>query len=329
METVVGTTIALAVGFLLDLLLGDPNGWYHPVITIGKLIAKTERFLRSRIPKTPAGELFGGVCLAVFVPFLSAGAAWVLILAGRWIHPLLGIGIESVLCYYILATKSLKTESMKVAHALQREGLAAGRTAVSMIVGRDTQSLDSAGVVKAAVETVAENASDGVIAPMLYMAIGGPALGIFYKAINTMDSMVGYRNEKYLYFGQAAARLDDVANFIPARICACLMVAGACLGGFSGRNAWRTFRRDRRNHKSPNSAQTESVMAGALGVQLAGDAWYFGKKQNKPTIGDDLRPITAEDIAKANQLLYRTAVLGLGLCLALRGVALWGLLLWR
>lgn len=330
METVVGTTIALAVGFLLDLLLGDPNGWYHPVITIGKLIARTEGFLRRRLPKTQAGELLGGVCLAVFVPFLSAGTAWALILIGRRIHPLLGIGIESVLCYYILATKSLKTESMKVARALQEEGLAAGRTAVSMIVGRDTQLLDQAGVVKATVETVAENASDGVIAPMFYMAIGGPALGIFYKAVNTMDSMVGYRNEKYLYFGRAAARLDDAVNFVPARVCACLMAAGACLGGFSGRDAWRIYRRDRRNHKSPNSAQTESVMAGALGVQLAGDAWYFGKKQHKPTIGDDLRPIAAEDIAKANRLLYRTAFLGMGLFLAVRCAILAGMLLsWR
>ena len=306
--------ICLLLGVLLDLLIGDPRSLPHPVRGIGWLIAHLEAPLRRLFPLTPAGERWAGRLLVLLVTTLPTALTALALAVTYWACAPLSYALGVLLTSQCLALTSLRQESMKVHAALTTGDLPAARAAVSMIVGRDTEQLDEEGVAKAAVETVAENASDGVIAPMLYMAIGGPALGIFYKAINTMDSMVGYRNEKYLYFGRAAARLDDVANFIPARICACLMAVGACLGGFSGRNAWRMFRRDRRNHKSPNSAQTESVMAGALGVQLAGDAWYFGKKQNKPTIGDDLRPITAEDIAKANQLLYRTAVLGLGLC---------------
>ena len=325
MNGVIGTTIALGLGFLLDLLLGDPHGWWHPIVSIGHLIGKTEKILRRICKKTPGGELLGGVLLVLVVVSVSTAVPLAVVLICDRIHPFCGILAKTVMCYYILATKSLKTESMKVAYALEQEGLGAGRKAVSMIVGRDTGGLDEAGVVKAAVETVAENASDGVVAPMLYMAIGGPVLGFFYKAVNTMDSMVGYRNETYLYFGRAAAKLDDIVNYFPARICAGLMIVGAALGGFSPNNALRIYRRDCRNHDSPNSAQTEAAMAGALQVQLAGDAWYFGEKHQKPFIGDDLRPIEIGDIRKANRLLYRTALLGLLLFLALRTavLALW------
>lgn len=203
---------------------------------------------------------------------------------------------------------------MKVYRCLKYQTLEEARKAVSMIVGRDTQSLTETGVTKAAVETVAESTSDGIIAPMFYMAIGGVPLMFLYKAINTMDSMLGYKNEKYLYFGRCAAKLDDAANFIPARISGCLMVAAAFLCGLDGKNAWKMFRRDRRNHASPNSAHTESAMAGALNVQLAGDAWYFGKLYKKPFIGDDIRPIECEDICRADRLMYGTAILGAAVC---------------
>lgn len=223
----------------------------------------------------------------------------------------IGIIIESFWCYQILATKSLKVESDRVYTALKEEGLEAGRKAVSMIVGRDTQNLTEEGVTKAAVETVAENTSDGIIAPLCYMLIGGAVLGFAYKAVNTMDSMVGYKNEKYQYFGTAAAKLDDIVNYIPARISAVLMILAAYMTGMDGKNAARIFKRDRYNHKSPNSAQTEAVMAGALDVQLAGDAWYFGTLHKKPTIGDPVRKIEIEDIRRSHVLLYATAILAL------------------
>lgn len=183
-----------------------------------------------------------------------------------------------------------------------------------MIVGRDTQSLDETGVTKAAVETVAENASDGVIAPMLYILLGGGVLGAVYKAINTMDSMLGYKNERYLYWGRAAAKLDDVVNYLPARLTGLLLVVAASLQGLDGKNSWRIFCRDRYNHASPNAAHGEAACAGALHVQLAGDAWYFGQLYKKPLIGDADRPIEPEDIQRANQLLYGAGWLMLAAC---------------
>ena len=229
---------------------------------------------------------------------------------------------EGFMCYQILAVKSLKTESDKVYRALKEEGIEAGRNAVSMIVGRDTDSLDEVGVTKAAVETVAENTSDGVIAPLFYMMIGGAVLGFAYKAINTMDSMIGYKNEKYQYFGTAAARLDDAANYIPARLSAWLMIGAAGILGLDWRNAIRIYQRDRHNHKSPNAAQTESVMAGALDIRLAGNAWYFGKLYEKPSIGDAIRAVEPEDIRRSHKLLYGTAVLAAGVFLTAKVVIL-------
>lgn len=230
----------------------------------------------------------------------------------------LGLALESFWCYQIFATKSLKVESDRVYVALKDKGVEAGRKAVSMIVGRDTQNLTEEGVTKAAVETVAENTSDGVIAPLFYMLIGGAVLGFTYKAINTMDSMVGYKNEKYQYFGTAAAKLDDIANYIPARISAVLMILAAYITGMDGKNAAKIFKRDRYNHKSPNSAQTEAVMAGALDVQLAGDAWYFGVLHKKPAIGDQVRKIELEDIRRSHTLLYAASVLALVIGLLLK-----------
>ena len=312
--------IALFGGFLLDLLVGDPHWMPHPIRLIGSVIAKCSKWNRAELKK---GEQFWrGMAMTILVVCLTAVVAAAILVAGYWLHPLAGCIIEGIMTYQILATKCLKVESMKVYKALKKDDLEGARYAVSMIVGRDTQVLDATGVAKAAVETVAENTSDGVIAPLIYLAIGGPILGFMYKAINTMDSMVGYKNDKYMYFGRCAAKLDDVVNYIPARISALLMIAVSFLPGkaYDGKGAWRIWRRDRRKHASPNSAQTEAVCAGSLGVQLAGDASYFGKIVKKPTIGDAHRPVEYEDIKRANGLLYRTAILCE--CLALIGL-LW------
>lgn len=299
--------MALLLGVFLDLLIGDPHCFYHPIRLVGNLISVTEKGLRAVFPKTGQGEKTAGVFLSVIVCSVTAGAvAAVLYLAGK-IHPYLHLAVMALFCYWMLAAKSLKDESMKVYRELKKEDLKAARRAVSMIVGRDTDQLTAEGVTKAAVETVAENASDGVMAPLLYLAVGGPVLGAFYKAVNTMDSMVGYKNEKYLYFGRFAAKVDDVLNYIPARLSALFMVAAAGLTGLSAKNAWKIFKRDRYNHASPNSAQTEAAMAGALGVQLAGDAWYFGTLYKKKTIGDALRPVECEDIRRANRLMHASA----------------------
>lgn len=315
--------IAFVCGFVLDLVFGDPHALPHPIRLIGTLIAGLEKKLLKLQMRDEKKEFYKGILLVVLVLFSTGAVAALVLVVAYWLHPVAGIVIESVMTYQILATKCLKDESMKVYQSLNEQGLEAGRAAVSMIVGRDTNVLDETGVVKAAVETVAENTSDGVIAPMLYTALGGPVLGFVYKAVNTMDSMVGYKNDKYLYFGRAAAKLDDVVNFIPARISAYLMIAAAYIGGkaFDGKQAYRIYKRDRRNHASPNSAQTESVCAGALGIQLAGDASYFGKVVKKPYIGDAHRAVEREDIVRVNRLMYVTAVICEVLCLVIMFVS--------
>ncbi|MDO5406948.1 MAG: adenosylcobinamide-phosphate synthase CbiB [Eubacteriales bacterium] len=303
---------AACIGFILDFIIGDPEGWWHPVRGIGWLIGRLEPVLRRWFPGTREGELAAGGVLVLLVTGITTGAAAALILAAGLLHPWVRFGLMSVMCGQILAARSLKTESMKVYRVLKTGDLEAARRAVSMIVGRDTKALTAAGVTKAAVETVAENASDGVVAPLVWMLIAGPAGGFFYKAVNTMDSMVGYRNEQYLYFGRAAARLDDLVNWLPARITGLLFVAAAwLLPGFDGQGAWRIWRRDHRCHKSPNSAHGEAACAGALKVQLAGDAYYFGVLHRKPTIGDDIRPVEPEDIVRANRLMYLASVMAL------------------
>ncbi len=314
--------IAFLMGFLLDQLFGDPYFLPHPIRLIGKLIAGTEQRLRRKMPENETAknrkELRRGTAMVLIV---LAGVVLVvsfLLLAAYWLHPYVGMAIESVMTYQILAVKCMKTESMKVCQYLKNGSLEQARDAVSMIVGRDTECLDTEGVIKAAIETVAENTSDGVIAPMLYLAAGGPILGFFYKAVNTMDSMVGYQNEKYLYFGRAAAKLDDFVNFLPARISALLMIAAAFLSGsdFSGKGAWEIYKRDRRKHKSPNAGQTEAVCAGALSIRLSGDASYFGRIVKKPYIGEALRKAECEDIKRANHLMYVTTWLCEILCLS-------------
>lgn len=313
-------TSAFLIGFLMDMAFGDPYWLPHPIRLIGNLISILEKsLLRNRKGKSEAWQRRQGAWLVGITLTLTVAISALIVLGAYFLHPAAGILAESVMTYQILAAKCLKVESMKVYQALKKHDLPGARTAVSMIVGRDTDCLDEVGVAKAAVETVAENTSDGVIAPMLFIALGGPALGFFYKAVNTMDSMIGYKNDRYLHFGRMAAKLDDIVNYLPARLSAWLMIAAAFLGGrsFDGKNAHRIYKRDRRNHASPNSAQTESVCAGALGVQLAGNASYFGKLLEKPVIGDALRPIEYEDIRRANRLMYLTAWICEGLCIAL------------
>ncbi len=317
-----GSLLAVLIGFAADLIFGDPVTRFHPICLIGNLIAKMEKAIRKLLPKRERGELWGGALLAVLVVLISAGIPLLLLAAAYRIYFWFGVAVESVLCFFVFAVKTLKKESMNVAKALQTEGLEAGRRAVSRIVGRDTQNLSESGVVKAAVETVAENFSDGVFAPMLYLMIGGGVLGFAYKSINTMDSMIGYKNDRYLYFGRFAARLDDAANFIPSRLAALFLIAAAPLSGLDGKKAWEIFRRDRLCHASPNSAQTEAAAAGALCVQLAGDAYYFGKLHKKPYIGDDLRPVEVEDIARVNHLMVTASVLSLAVLAAVKGIVL-------
>ena len=322
MTTLIYHTISLAAGFVADLIFGDPRWLYHPVCLIGKLIAVLEKGIRKLFPKTEKGELAGGVLEVLLVCIFSFGVPAVILYLLYQYVPAAGVILESFWCYQLLATRSLKDESMKVYDRLKNGTIEEARYAVSMIVGRDTKELTEEGVTKAAVETVAENSSDGVIAPMIYMAIGGAPLMFLYKGINTMDSMLGYKNDRYLYFGRCSAKLDDVANFIPARISGWLMALAAFTCGLDGKNAIRIYRRDRRNHASPNSAQTEAAMAGALDVQLAGNAYYFGKLYEKPTIGDPIRAVEIEDISRANRLLYGTAVLGMIICLLIRLVVI-------
>ena len=325
------TILACITGFLLDCIFGDPVWMYHPIRVIGNLISVLEKGLRklscSRIyaseqEKKNRREVLAGGILWILTVSLSFLVPAVLLFAAGKVHPAVRFLLETFWCYQIFAARCLVGESRKVYQKLKEDDLPGARRAVSMIVGRDTENLTAEGVTKAAVETVAENTSDGVIAPMLYTALGGPVLGFLYKAVNTMDSMVGYKNDRYLHFGRAAAKLDDVVNFFPARISALLMIGAAFLSGksYNGRQAWRIWRRDSRKHASPNSAQTESVCAGALGIQLAGDASYFGKVVKKPYIGDPKRQVEYEDIRRVNRLMNRTAWICELLCL---GILTW------
>lgn len=314
--------LPLIIGFFLDLIFGDPYELPHPIRLIGSMIAKLELFFRKHMPKY---EKAAGTMLAITVLLLSLMVSAMILFVCYRVNLILGIAAESILCYYLLAAKCLKTESMKVYSAIAEKNIEKARLAVSMIVGRDTKPLDESGIIKATVETVAENTSDGVTAPIFYITLFGAAGGFAYKAANTMDSMLGYKNEKYINFGRFAAKLDDVLNFIPARLTALLMILSAYLLGFDGKNAWKIWRRDRLNHASPNSAQTEAVCAGALDIMLAGNAYYFGKLCEKKTIGDEIRPIEAEDICRVNRLMYCTAVMMLVILIAIR-ILIWGVI---
>lgn len=300
------------IGMILDWIFGDPVWLYHPVRIIGKWISFLEKILRKFAGDQEGNEkklLIAGGILWILVILASAAVPMGILYLAEKLSPCAAFVLECFWCYQLLAARSLGKESKKVYKKLIQDDLSGARLAVSMIVGRDTENLTVEGVTKAAVETVAENTNDGVIAPLIYMLLGGPILGFVYKAVNTMDSMLGYKNEKYLYFGRVAAKMDDVAGFIPARISALLMILASCLLGMDGKNALWIWKRDRRKHASPNAAQTEAVCAGALQVQLAGDAWYFGKKHEKDTIGDPIREIEPRDILRSEKLMIGTEVL--------------------
>ena len=314
------TVWAVVGGFVLDALFGDPAWLPHPVVFMGRAIARLEGFLRPRLPKTPRGEVLGGAIVAFCLPVGTLVFTGAVCRGAARLHPLLGLAVQMFWCAQALAARGLVQESTNVYKELIKPDLPAARRAVSRIVGRDTAALTAEGVTKAAVETVAENASDGVIAPLFYMLLGGAPLALTYKAINTMDSMLGYKNERYLYFGRVPAKLDDAANYIPSRLAGLLWVAAAAFTHNDAKGAWKIWRRDRRRHASPNSAQTESACAGALGVQLAGPAYYFGQYYPKLTIGDALRPIEPEDILRANRMMYVASSFALAWGCALRAL---------
>ncbi|MCR5790626.1 MAG: adenosylcobinamide-phosphate synthase CbiB [Lachnospiraceae bacterium] len=327
---------------LLDLWIGDPENMPHPVVLMGKAVTFWENRLRAGFAKNETGERTAGrilaICLPLFTFILTGGVYVLLFSAGR----LADIFFRVLLLldvfwgFQAVAVKDMLKESRAVYRALPKdhnpedgEELEAARAAVSRIVGRDTASLSSEGVIKAAVESIAESFSDGMFAPMLCLSLGGAPLALCYKAVNTMDSMIGYRNARYLHFGRAAAKLDDAMNFLPSRLAALLLVLAAFMAGrrepsVSGRRAFLIWRRDRRNHASPNSAQTEAAMAGALGVQLGGGAWYFGEYYDKPTIGDAERPVRRDDILTANRLFLTASVCGTLLACLIRGILIFG-----
>jgi len=310
--------IIVLVGFVVDLILGDPAKIPHPIILIGLLIAKLEKMFRKIFPANKPGEIAGGIFLNISVLAISFVVPFFLL---KWLTMFdvrLGYALNAFWCWQIFAARSLRNESMNVYKCLKSGDITASRQAIARIVGRDTDNLGEEQIAKAAIETVAENASDGVIAPMLFMIIGGAPLGFLYKAVNTLDSMVGYKNDKYINFGKFSARVDDVFNFIPARLTAFAMIIGAPFVKLSGKNAAKIWRRDHRNHASPNSANPESACAGALGVQLAGDAYYFGKLYEKKTIGDRLRDVMPEDIKKTVSLMYAAAAISLAVMEAIR-----------
>lgn len=297
------TTISIVIGYILDLILGDPYSIPHPVVAIGKLVTFcTNRLLNEN--NTSYRKKINGLIMVLIVVLVSAFVPFCILYLVYSVHIYAGVIVESIMCWQILAAKSLKTESIKVEKALKENDIEKARYNVSMIVGRDKKELDAVGITKAAVETIAENSSDGVIAPLFYMLSGGAVLGFLYKGINTLDSMVGYKNDQYIDFGMAAARLDDIANFIPARISAFLMILSAFILRFDAKNAWRIFKRDRYKSTSPNSGQTEAACAGALGIELLGDAYYFGKLVKKPVVGDAIRSIEPDDIHNADKLMY-------------------------
>jgi len=310
-------TLAVLLGFALDWVFGDPKKLPHPVCAVGKLISATEKVLRRIFPATLASLTFAGILLWLITCGVSFAVPFFLL---RWLYHVnfgLGFCAETMLCWLIFARKSLADAGYHVYGAV-KQSLEEGRKAIAWYVGRDTAELSEEGVIKAAVETVAENLTDGVVSPLVFMLIGGAPLGMLYKAVNTLDSMVGYHNEKYEYLGKFSAKMDDLFNFIPARLSALCMIAGAGMLHLDNRNALRIYRRDRNKHKSPNAGQTESVCAGALHIQLGGDASYFGKIVKKAAFGDPIRRVDRTDILATVDLMTAASVLAVVLLCAIR-----------
>ena len=299
-------TLAVLLGFALDWLLGDPKKLPHPVCAVGKLISATEKVLRRIFPATPAALTFAGILLWLITCGVSFSVPFFVLRWLRGVNFWLGFAAETLLCWLIFARKSLADAGYHVYGAV-KQSLEEGRKAIAWYVGRDTAEL-----------TVAENLTDGVVSPLVFMLIGGAPLGMLYKAVNTLDSMVGYHNDKYEYFGKFSAKMDDFFNFIPARLSALCMIAGAGMLHLDNRNALRIYRRDRSKHKSPNAGQTESVCAGALHIQLGGDASYFGKIVKKAAFGDQMRRVDRTDILAAVDLMTAASVFALVLCCVIR-----------
>ena len=310
------TAVIILIAFLLDCVIGDPQNPCHPIRLIGSCISLGVRAFKRAKPNGLAIRFMLGAVLAIVVICVSFTATR-LILSGIYrISWWVGLVAEGIICYFLIAAKALKVESMKVYNSLKAGDLPSARRNLSYIVGRETKNLDEKGIVRAAVETVAENLSDGVIAPLIFIFIGGAPLGMAYKAVNTLDSMIGYRNEDYELFGKFAARLDDVVNFIPSRVSALFMMMACVFVSGNIRGAVRIYAKDRRKHKSPNAAQTESVCAGALGLCLGGDSFYHGKLVQKPTIGDDINTPAPEHIKAANRLMYASVIVAVAVLMA-------------
>lgn len=309
--------IIIAAAFVLDLLLGDPPTWPHPVRWMGGAVKRLEPHLRRWIRR----PFVAGVLLVVLLVPGAWGVGFALVAAAGRLSPILALAVQVVILWTCLSTRSLHTAAMAVQRALVRQDLGAARAAVAMIVGRETAHLDAEGISRATVETVAENLVDGVAAPLFFALLGGAPLALAYKMVNTLDSMVGYRSPRYLEFGRAAARLDDAANFLPARLSLLLITAPAEILFRRGRQAWRTARRDGGRHPSPNAGWPEAAFAGALGVRLGGSNRYHGQTVCKPFIGLEHRPVQVIDIARACDLMLASAFCGVlltvGLALAL------------
>jgi adenosylcobinamide-phosphate synthase len=298
--------LSIYIGYVMDLIIGDPYSFPHPVRYIGKLIKITENKIR-KIAKTDKGLKIGGFVLWFVTVGITYLVTYLIVKLSSFVPGGFLIA-NSILIYTTLATKCLKDEAVKIYKVLKSKDIEKSRIQLSYIVGRDTASLDEGEIIRATVETVAENTVDGIIAPMFYAFIGGAPLAMAYKAINTLDSTVGYKNEKYMNLGFASAKIDDIANYIPARISVLLMTIGSLILGYDYKSCFKISIRDRKNHKSPNCAYSEGAVAGALGVQLGGTNIYFGKEVYKPTIGDKIREIEIEDIVKTNKIMYATSI---------------------
>jgi adenosylcobinamide-phosphate synthase len=310
--------LGLAIAYAADLVLGDPQWRWHPVRLMGRLIAAGERAVRS-FPISRAGEKAGGVVLCAGVVLLVYGAAWMVLAASFRAHQYLGFFASVALAYFTLSARALGDAAKAVLACLNAGDDAGARSSLALVVGRDTAGLSRSEVVRAVVETVAENTSDGIVAPLFYLALGGPALGMAYKVVNTLDSMVGYKNERYRAMGWASARCDDAANYLPARLTGLLLVAAACITRRDWRGAFAVMRRDARKHQSPNSGYPEAAMAGALGVQLGGPSAYHGVLRHAALLGEMKQPLTGRSITDAVSIMYAASALMMLLCLLYRG----------
>jgi len=311
------TLLAWGLAWLLDFMLGDPQNWPHPVRWIGNLINAVQRVVRRFCHSDRALRIGGGVMWLVVVG-LTYGIAWGVLKLAASVHPWLGWGVEVWMIFTVLAGRCLARCAQDVARPLREGHLAESRLKLSWIVGRDTSALQPEQINRAVVETVAENTVDGIIAPLFFLLLGGAPLAMAYKAVNTLDSMVGYKHEKYRAIGMVSARLDDVANYLPARLSWLLISAAAFLCRLDGVRALRIGWRDRYNHSSPNCAWSEASVAGALGIRLGGPNDYFGQRVDKPWIGDAHRAIAIDDISQTIRLMWVASTLALLLFMAVR-----------